>query len=164
VYARGNDKRLIYRDDEDRRTYLRMLASTVGKRRWRLFAFCLMENHLHLLLQTPEPNLGVGVQRLHSDYAQGFNRRHRRSGHLFQGRYGAVRVVTDEQLWTVAAYVALNPVRAGLCERPEEWRWSSYGIVIDGRQPSWLDSQGLLDHFGAAGGDPVERYVAMVAG
>jgi putative transposase len=164
VYARGNDKRPIYGDDEDRRTYLRMLAGTVLERNWRLFAFCLMENHLHLLVQTPEPNLGAGMQRLHGVYAQRFNQRHQRSGHLFQGRYGAVRVLSDGQLWTVAAYLALNPVRAGLSERPEEWSWSSYGAVINGGQPSWLDAQGLLDYFDAAGGDPVARYVAMVAG
>jgi putative transposase len=164
VYARGNDKRVIYGDDEDRRMYLRMLAGTVLERKWRLFAFCLMENHLHLLVQTPEPNLGAGMQRLHSAYAQRFNQRHQRSGHLFQGRYGAVRVVSDGQLWTVAAYLALNPVRAGLSELPEEWSWSSYGTVITGSQPSWLDAQGLFDYFGAAGGDPVARYVAMVAG
>jgi putative transposase len=164
VYARGNDKRVIYGDDEDRRMYLRMLAGTVRERQWRLFAFCLMENHLHLLVQTPEPNLGAGMQGLHSLYAHEFNKRHRRSGHLFQGRYGAVRVVSDAQLWTVAAYIALNPVRGGLCRRPQEWRWSSHRFMANGDPPPWLDAQGLLEHFGAAGGDPEARYLAMVAG
>jgi putative transposase len=164
VYARGNDKRLIYRDDEDCRMYLRMLASTVRERHWRLFAFCLMENHVHLLLQTPEPNLGAGMQRLHGVYAQEFNKRHGRSGHLFQGRYGAVRVVRDGQLWTVAAYIAVNPVRGGLCERPEEWRWSSHRFMANGDPPRWLDAQGLLGHFAAMGGEPEARYLAMVEG
>jgi putative transposase len=161
VFARGNDKRLIYRDDLDRRVYLRMLRGTVKQRRWRLLAYCLMENHLHLLLETPQANLGVGMQRMHSLYATEFNKRHRRSGHVFQGRYGAVRIKTDEQLWTVAVYIAMNPVDAGLCTRAEEWPWSSHSAAIFGDAPDWVDVSYLLDHFAAAGGEGRRRYAAM---
>ena len=164
VFARGNDKRLIYRDDLDRRAYLRMLGGTVKQCRWRLLAFCLMENHVHLLLETPAANLAVGMQRLHSLYAREFNKRHRRSGHVFQGRYGAVRMTTDEQLWTVARYIALNPVRAGLCERPDEWPWSSHAAVLGSEPPEWASHSRLLEYFGAVGGDPATRYMTMVSG
>ena len=161
VYARGNDKRLIYRDDFDRDAYLRLLAGTVRRHRWRLLAFCLMENHVHLLIETPEANLGAGMQRLHSDYAHQFNLRHGRSGHVFQGRYGAVRVKSDEQLWAVAAYVAMNPVEAGLCDEPEEWCWGSHAAALSGHVPAWLDIEGLFGYFAGAGGDPRERYRSM---
>jgi putative transposase len=161
VFARGNDKRLIYRDDVDRQTYLQTLGAAVERCRWRLLAFCLMNNHVHLLVETPDANLGVGMQRLHSDYAQQFNQRHGRSGHLFQGRYGAVRAETDEQLWAAAAYIAMNPVEAGLCKAPEEWPWGSHRAVVGGGAPRWLDVERLLTHFAGAGRDPGETYAEM---
>lgn len=123
VYARGNDQRLIYRDDIDRRLYLRLLATAVRLWSWSLHAFCLMDNHVHLLVETPKPNLGRGMQYLHGTYAREFNDRHRRSGHLFQGRYGAVRIKTDEQLWRVKEYIEMNPVNAGLCATRDDWPW-----------------------------------------
>ncbi len=164
VFARGNDKRVIYHDDLDRRMYLRTLRSTVAQCRWRLLAYCLMDNHVHLLVQTPEPNLGNGMRWMHGTYAGGFNKRHGRSGHVFQGRFGSVRIKTDEQLWTVAVYIAVNPVAAGLCRRPEDWPWSSHSFAVAGTAPEWIDIPRLLAYFGAAGGDGRRRYEAMVKG
>jgi REP element-mobilizing transposase RayT len=164
VFARGNRRQRIYDDDLDRRIYLSLLGRVVRDKRWRVLAYCLMENHVHLLIQTPEPNLGSGMQRLHSAYAQLSNERHGRSGHLFQGRYGSVPVQTDEQLWTVARYIALNPVEAGLCSAPTDWRWSSHEAILGGPRPAWLDVPRLLAFFGAAGGEPRERYRAFVEG
>jgi len=161
VFARGNDKRLIYRDDADRRTYLNMLRGTVRQCRWRLLAYCLMENHVHLLIETPEANLARGMQRMHGLYAREFNARHRRSGHVFQGRYGAVRIKTDEQLWMVAVYVAMNPVAAGLCARPDAWPWSSHSAVLAGVAPEWIDVPRLRSYFGSAGGDARRRYLEL---
>ena len=161
VFARGNDKGLIYRDDLDRRTYLRMLRGTVKQCRWRLLAYCLMDNHVHLLVETPETNLGAGMRWMHGLYAREFNTRHSRSGHVFQGRYGSVRIKTDEQLWTVAVYIAMNPVAAGLCGRAEDWAWSSHSTVLAGTAPEWIDSSRLLEYFGVAGGDGKRRYAAM---
>src|SRR4051812_44061395 len=161
VWARGNDKRLIYRDDGDRTTYLRMLRGTVRQWRWRLLAYCLMPKHVHLLFETPPRNPATGVQRLHGLYAREFNDRHGRSGHVFQGRYGAVRATTDEQLWAVAAYIAMNPVHAGLCRVPEEWPWGSHRSIVRGGAPRWLDVARLLEHFGGAGRDPRRTYAQM---
>ena len=162
VYARGNGGREIFLDDADRWRYLAMLGDVVVRMRWRCLAYCLMRNHVHLLVETPAVNLGEGIQRLHGRYAQKFNERHRRSGHVFQGRYGAVRVTSDEQLWTTTRYVALNPVAAGLCERPEDWRWSSHAAVLGGGTPAWLDVARLLSYFAGLGGEPRERYADLV--
>ena len=142
-------------------TYLRFLAGDGdGEFRWRLLAYCLMPNHVHLLIETPLANLGVGMQWLHGLYAREFNDRHGRSGHVFQGRYGAVRAERDEQLWGAAAYIAMNPVEAGLCKDPEEWPWGSHRAIARGGGPRWLDVDRLLGHFAGAGGDPRERYCA----
>ena len=118
VFARGNNRQLIYFDDADRGSYLAMLARAVASRQWRCLAFCLMDNHMHLLIETPLPNLAAGMQWLHGRFAEQFNARHGRSGHVFQGRYGSVLLETEAHLWTVVAYIARNPVTAGLCARP----------------------------------------------
>jgi putative transposase len=165
VFARGNDRRDIYVDDVDRRVYLAMLGRVTRRQRWRCLSYCLMPNHVHLLVETPDANLGAGMQRLHGDYAHTFNERHGRCGHVFQGRFGSIRMVTDEQLWAAAAYVALNPVTAGLCNAPDEWPWSSHGSTIETRRtPAWLDAARLLSYFEGLGGDPLQRYLAMTEG
>lgn len=163
VFARGNCKQPVYLDDADRETYLRLLGRTVKRQRWTCLAYCLMENHVHLLVETPHADLGRGMQVLHGLYAQTFNERHGRVGHLFQGRYGAVRVLSDEQLWAVARYIARNPLEAGLCGRAEEWVWSSHPAALGLREaPPWLDVRRLLSCFAAAGGDGRRRYLAFV--
>jgi REP element-mobilizing transposase RayT len=165
VFARGNNKAPLFIDDVDRAGYLWLLGAEVDRRRWRCLSHCLMDNHMHLLIETPEPNLGRGMQRLHGDFARGFNRRHARSGHVFQGRFGSTPVMNDEQLWTVAGYIAANPVEAGLCRSPEEWPWSSHAAATGRRSaPRWLDLDRLYERFEAWGGDPRERYLDAVAG
>jgi REP element-mobilizing transposase RayT len=92
-------------------------------------AYCLMPNHYHLLVETPRANLDDAMQRLNGTYAMRFNRHHERTGHVFQGRYGSKLISDDAYALTVVQYIAANPVRAGLCRRPEEWRWSSYAAT-----------------------------------
>ena len=164
VYARGNDRRPIFSGETDRRHYLTLLGKVTGQHRWRTMSYCLMANHVHLLVETVVPNLGAGMGRLQGAYAQAYNRRHGRTGHVFQGRYGAVSVTTDAQLVEVSRYIALNPVEAGLCDRPERWLWGSHAAAVGSSvAPGWLDVERLLEYFGAAGGDAVERYVRLVA-
>ena len=158
VYARGIEKRAIFRDVRDRRSYLRTLRTAVEDCGWRLLAYCLMDNHVHLLIETPRANLGIGMQWLHGRYASQFNKRHRRTGHLFQGRYGAKRIKSDAQLWTVVAYLGMNPVEAGFCRLSEDWPWSSHAMIVAGTAPDWLDVARLLEYFAAAGGDGRRRY------
>jgi putative transposase len=162
VTARGNARQAIFVDDADREHYLRALGQVVRRERWRCLAFCLMPNHVHLLVETPEANLGVGMHRLQGGYAQAFNRRHNRVGHLFQGPYGASMVKDEGHLWMTVAYIARNPVTAGLCDDPRKWRWSSHGVAHRGRIPFWLDHGRLLEHFQVLGGDPRVRYQQAV--
>src|SRR5438034_10645030 len=95
VWARGVERRSIFLSDEDRRRYLSLLAYVVKTWRWRCHAYCLMPNHMHLVIETPEPNLGAGMQYLQGMYALDFNQRYDRVGHLFQGRYGSRRIETE---------------------------------------------------------------------
>ena len=164
VFARGNNRRAIFLDDVDRRMYLSMLERVTIRQGWLLLAYCLMDNHVHHLVETPDPNLGDGMRRLHGEYAQAHNARHGACGHLFQSRFGAKRVTSDEQLWVVAAYIARNPVEAGRCARAEDWPWSSHTALLEGREPPWLGGGRLLELFAAAGGEGRRRYAEMVAG
>jgi REP element-mobilizing transposase RayT len=128
--ARGNRGSRIFLDDVDYAEYVRRLGEGVQRFRWHLLAYCLMRNHVHLVVETPEPNLPAGMQWLHGRYGRYFNDRHDLFGHVFQGRYKAIRQETDEQLWQILRYVALNPVEAGLCQRPRDYRWSSYAAAL----------------------------------
>lgn len=163
VYARGNDRGLIFRDDTDRHVYLRMLGQVVKRAGWSCKAYCLMSNHLHLVIETQEANLGWGMQLLHGHYALAFNRRHGRAGHLFQGRYGSTAIEDDGHLCMTLRYVELNPVEAGLCDRPEDWEWSSCRAILSGANvPAFLDVEGALGSFEWLGGDSRERYAEIM--
>ena len=130
VTARGVDRAAIFRDDADRRAFLRLLADCVRRFRWRCHAFCLMGNHYHLVVEPPAlSELSAGLHRLNGVYAQQFNRKHARSGHLFGERFASWLLDDEEHYEATCAYVVANPVRAGLCARPEDWRWSGARVV-----------------------------------
>jgi putative transposase len=128
---------LLYRDDIDRTNYVDELARTTEKIGWTCIAVCLMTTHVHLILEVGDGKLPVGMEQLNFRYAARFNARHRRHGRVFGAPYGARRILDDPHLLTVYKYVVWNPVEAGLCNRPEEWIWSSYRAAI-----------GLSDSFG----------------
>jgi putative transposase len=125
VTARGVARMVIYRDLDDFRQFVQLLAAVVLRFRWRRRAFCLMPNHYHLVVESTRCDLSDGMHRLNGLYAQGFNDRYERSGHLFQNRFGARLIEHDRQLENVCAYVLDNPVRAGLTATAEDWPWSS---------------------------------------
>jgi REP element-mobilizing transposase RayT len=125
VTTRGVARTAIFRDDDERRLFLRLLADVVRRNEWRCYAFCLMTNHYHLVVEAFVWRLAVGMQRLNGVYAQAFNRRHKRSGHLFGDRYAAWAVESDDHCRAACEYVLQNPVRAGLCERAADWPWSA---------------------------------------
>ena len=163
VFTRGNDRQAIFRDDEDRRHYLALLASVVETEGLRCLAYCLMTNHVHLLVEVPRENLPRAMWWLNRSYAGAFNRRYGRVNHVFGGPYGLRVAREPEHLWFAAAYVALNPVKAGLCARPEEWPWSSHSAAVgEADLPRWLDVHALLGHFESLGGDPRRRYREFV--
>ena len=130
VTARGVLRQAIFLDDFDRWKYLRLFGKHGKKVGWRCLSYCLMSNHIHLLLEAPQPALSRGMQLLHSQYAQWHNRRHDASGHLFERRFDAEPVEDDLHLWTTIAYVVNNPVAAGICATPEAWPWSSHVAVL----------------------------------
>lgn len=161
VYARGNDRRPIFRDDLDRESYLATLGYVARRMRWSCLTYCLMDNHVHLLLALSEPGLARGMQRLHGLHGRAFNDRHARTGHVFQGRYGSVLQTSDEQLWHTIGYIVRNPVEAGLCGTPEDWPWSSHAAVVGESPPRWLDSDTLFRCFTGLGGDGRRRYLEV---
>lgn len=186
VTARGNERKAIYRDQRDRRHFLELLAEMAARFRVRLHGFVLMDNHYHLLLELIEANLSRAVQWLNVSYSVWFNRRHERSGHLFQGRFQSVAVSPHEWALALSRYVHLNPVRiqslglsptdrqvqrAGLSPAPDaaqvrermallrRYRWSSYRAYI-GLEPApeWLECQTVLGLGGGAGAEPRRQY------
>ena len=163
MFARGNRRQLIFQDDADYELYLRLLAGIVLAKKWRLLAYCLMPNHVHLVIETPEANLARGMQHLHGLYARMYNDRHALVGHLFQGRYGSKLVHDDRQFAAVIRYVALNPVEASLCPEPLGWRWSSVVSAVRGAVPAWLDIDRLLGYLGLDGRDPLNGYARLVS-
>jgi REP element-mobilizing transposase RayT len=164
VMARGNARQDIVDDDDDRRRLRDDLEGTVGRTDWELLAFVLLSNHLHLLVKTPRPNLAAGMQLFLSRYALWSGRR--RLGHLFQGRYKAELIEDKSYYWTVSRYIHLNPVRAGLTERPEQWPWSSSPGYHDIQQRlPFVAYESLLRAWGGefGGSDPATAYRDFVA-
>ena len=165
VMARGNGRQDIVRDDDDRRRLRDHLGRAAAVCSWRVYAYVLMTNHLHLVLKTPAPNLARGMQRFLSAYANAWARRHRFGGHVFQGRYRTELVEDESYLWTVTRYVHLNPVRARMAEHPAGWPWSSYpGHAHQGQRLEWVAYDELLASWGGAfgGSDAAAAYRRFV--
>jgi REP element-mobilizing transposase RayT len=162
VIARGVDRRRIFVDDEDFALYTRLLATVTERQGWHLLCYCLMPNHVHLVIETPDTNLGNGMQWLHGRYARAFNARHRRSGHLFETRYKSPVVRDGDAFVTTVAYIVLNPVAAALCNGASGWRWSSHGVLSAGDEPSWIAHARLGDRFEEITGS--RSYPELVAG
>jgi putative transposase len=161
--ARGNERATIFRDDRDRRWLLAGLDCVVERYGWICHAYCLMGNHFHLLIETPNANLSIGMRQLNGVYAARFNRRHGRVGHLFEGRFKAYLVEKDAYGLGVARYVVLNPVRARLCSHPGEWRWSSYRATAGLEPPpAFLTIDWLLDQLSPDRARAHARYTAFV--
>ena len=124
VGTRGNNKRAIFIEDLDRGLFLTMLQRVARRYGWAIYAYCLMTNHYHLIVETEQQELSLGMRVVNGRYAQLFNRRHDRDGHLFKGRYSVFVIEGDSHFEASCRYVLENPVRAGLCESPSDWRWS----------------------------------------
>jgi putative transposase len=148
ITTRGNEKKPVYKDDQDRDNFLSTLHQVSKRYHWICHAYCLMDNHFHLLIETQEGNLSLGMRQLNGVYTQKFNKWHGRVGHLFQGRYKAILIQKDSHLLEVCRYVVLNPVRARLVEDPGEWRWSSYGATAgQAKPPACLTTSWVLRQF-----------------
>jgi REP element-mobilizing transposase RayT len=162
VTARGNERRALFRDDADREEYLRRIARYREKFRFRLLSYCLMTNHVHLAIRAGEQPLSRVMAGLHSSYAEWFNRRHRRVGHLFQGRYKALLIQENRHLQALVRYIHRNPVKARIVARAAEYPWSSDRYLRRGEAPPWLDAHDLLALLGNTRRLAVRRYVELV--
>ena len=163
VTARGNRRNAIYRDDADRRAWLDTLGQVCRRHRFVVHSLCQMTNHFHLLVETPHPNLGLGMRQLNGAYSQYFNRRHGLAGHVLQGRYKAILVQKEVYLLEVARYIVLNPVRANMVHSPDAWPWSSYHILaLSHCPPPWHACDYLLSQFGSTRAAAVEAYRRFV--
>jgi putative transposase len=164
VITRGNARGLIVRDDDDRQNFLAILARAVDRYQWLCHTYCLLDNHYHLLIEVPLGNLPNGMRHLNGLYAQRFNNRHDRCGHLFQARYRSILVEKNAYLLSVARYIVLNPVRAGIVRRPEDYRWSSYGAAAGlDQSPDFLTTDWLLAQFSSSRQRAQKRYREFVA-
>ncbi|ADE13452.1 protein of unknown function DUF1568 [Nitrosococcus halophilus Nc 4] len=164
VTSRGDRKEDIYQDDADRKIYLGVLGEVCKRFNWVLHAYCLMDNHYHLLVETPDGNLAKGMRHLNGVYTQRFNARHKRVGHVFQGRYKAILVQKEAYLLELARYIVLNPVRARKVRSAKDWPWSSYRATAGlGKGPMWLQSKWILSAFSRRKGEAIKRYRAFVS-
>lgn len=149
VTSRGNARNDIFHADQDRKEFLSILDSVVRRYNWLCHAYCLMNNHYHLLIETPDGNLSQGMRQLNGIYTQKYNWLHHKTGHVFQGRYKAILVEKESYLLELCRYVVLNPVRARMVAKPEEWKWSSYrytaGFI---KAPGYLTTDWIISLFG----------------
>ncbi|HTN71537.1 MAG TPA: transposase [Methylomirabilota bacterium] len=163
VTSRGNDRKPIFRNDTDRELFLNILAHVTERFHWICHAYCLMNNHYHLVVETPDGNLSRGMRQLNGVYTQAFNRRHHRVGHVFQGRFKGILVQKDSHFLEVCRYVVLNPVRAKSVTSPHQWKWSSYRATAGiAAAHGCLTVEELLTQFGQRKPQAQEKYREFV--
>lgn len=164
ITARGKQQSAIYVDDVDRRGWLRLLATVCKRHGWTVHAWCLMNDHFHLVVETRDDGIASGMHELNAVYNERFNRRHRRSGALFQGRYTGIMVEKQAFLLPLARHVVRNPVRAGYVREAGDWPWSSFrATASQAPSPAWLEKHWLLSQFaGARRADRVAAYRGYV--
>lgn len=161
--SRGNNHARVFLTASDCESFLEVLGHVVDRYGWLCHSYCLLGNHYHLLVETPQPNLPSGMRQLNGVFTQRYNRRRTRCGHLFQARYKAILVDADSHLLAAVRYIAWNPVRAGLCSEPAAWRWSSYPAMLGlSPCPAFLTVSSILGRFGrerAAARAHLSRFV-----
>ena len=163
VTSRGDRQERIYEDDEDRRAFLTVLGDVVERFGWVCYAYCLMGNHYHLVIETPKGNLSKGMRQLNGVFTQVSNRRHGKVGHVFQGRYKAILIDKDAYWLEVSRYVVLNPVRAGMVKEAGRWKWSSYNATVGvERVAGWLAVDRLLAQFNDKRGVAMRQYRSFI--
>ena len=164
VTSRGNRQEAIYEDDIDRQTFLSVLRQVCSTHNWICHAYCLMTNHYHLLIETPDSNLSKGMRQLNGVYTQAFNRLHNRVGHVYQGRYKAILVEKEPYLLELSRYIVLNPVRANMVRAAKDWPWSSYRATVGQAEGvGYLQTEWILAAFGKRKSSAIEKYKAFVA-
>ncbi|NOQ65394.1 MAG: addiction module toxin RelE [Methyloprofundus sp.] len=164
ISSRGNEKRPIFLEDTDFKMFLSLMAEVCRRYNWVIHSYCLMTNHYHLIVETPDGNLSRGMRHLNGVYTQRFNSKHKRVGHLFQGRYKAILVDKDSYLLELCRYVVLNPVRANMVKEPSQWQWSSYLATL-GKQQGFegLATDSLLLQFDTQRNQAREKFQVFIS-
>ncbi|HMA79973.1 MAG TPA: transposase [Candidatus Binatia bacterium] len=161
--SHGNARQKVFFTDTDRQLFLDTLTGVVSRYSWICHAYCLMANHYHLLVETPKANLSLGMRQLNGIYTQAFNRRHRRVGHLFQGRFKAILVEKESYLLELCRYIVLNPVRVKGNLKTGSWKWSSYRATAGlAPAPGFLQTDWVLGQFGKKRAQAQKRYREFV--
>lgn len=163
ITSRGNARNRIFNDDQDKTRFLEVLESVVKKVSWFCHGYCLMDNHYHLLVETPEGNLSSGMRQLNGVYTQRYNKRHDKTGHIFEGRYKSVLVEKESYLLELCRYIILNPIRAGIVDDPAKWKWSSFPATI-GKvdKPKYLSIDWILGQFGSKTSIARKKYIYFI--
>jgi len=168
VTSRGNERKAVFKSRRDREKFLEYLESASERYRAVVHVYCLMDNHYHLLIETPGGNLSQIMQHINGAYTTYFNIKRRRSGHLFQGRYKSILIQADVYAQQLSRYIHLNPVRAQMVEMPEEHEWSSYRyFAVEEDKPTWLSTEFILGYFGekySIAQKNYERFVTSLIG
>lgn len=163
VTSRGNERKDVFKSQRDREKFLTYLQTATDRYGAAVHVYCLMSNHYHLLLETPEGNLSQIMRHINGAYTNYYNTKRNRTGHLFQGRYKAILVEADEYATELSRYIHLNPVRAKMVEEPEAYRWSSYRSYIgESKAPEWLKTAFILRYFGSNGKVAEKEYQRFV--
>ena len=153
ITARGTHGDDIFRDETDFELYCSILCSNIKyyQDKFETYCYCLMDNHIHIVMKTKDMPFGLYFARLHGIYARYYNNKYNYQGHLFQNRYYAQLIKNDEQFLVASRYVHLNPVKASIVQKPEEYKWSSYGMIIGDKQEKLIDSSKILVRFRSSG-------------
>jgi putative transposase len=164
ITSRGDRREDVFEDDADRTSFLSILNKTSDICNWACHSYCLMDNHYHLLIETPKANLSRGMRQLNGVYTQTFNRAHNRVGHVFQGRYKSILIEKHSYLLGLACYIVLNPMRANMVTVAADWPWSSYlSTAGQSKRPACLDTDWLLANFAKNKAEAIERYKQFIA-
>ncbi len=164
ITSRGNSRLPIFKHANDKKLFLTILAQVVVRYNWICHAYCLMDNHFHLLVETVDANLSSGMRQLNGVYTQAFNRKHNKVGHLFQGRFKSIHVERETHLLELCRYMVLNPVRASMVTSPGKYAWSSYkataGLI---KAPPFLTMSWILKKFGKQRQVAQKKYRSFVS-
>ncbi len=164
ITSRGNDRKSIYFDETDFELFLGILEDVCESYHCTVYAYCLMSNHYHLLLETAEPNLSKIMRQLNGVFTQSMNRKYHHVGHLFQGRYKAILVDKEAYLLELSRYIVLNPVRAKMVNSPDEWLWSNWHYMVGrAKSPKWLTTDFILNYFSSNRAKAIAKYVDFVS-
>ncbi len=164
ITSRGNEQKPVFKSKRDRVKFQEYLESASERYNAVIHVYCMMDNHYHLLLETPSGNLPQIMRHINGAYTNYFNTKRDRAGHLFQGRYKAILFEKDEYAKQLSRYIHLNPVRAGLAEKPEEYEWSSYPEYIGKREkPEWLCTDFIHGYFGKTKTSAEKQYHKFVS-